>query len=358
MKNKLNKRGIVMAVVLLFLSTGTIAENSAAINNSNFEFRGYDSNIITSTIQPALFDEKIIFQQSISLTGGITAFYSDDKKCVTVYEDFWQVNEEITRVTWWGMPMQRNGDKPGGTIEDTGFIITFYDDTYGRRISPPNESIKDFYASSYLVEIQGRITIVLDGMEIILTQFSYGLPSPIKFTDGDGWLSIKSYEDDEDDYFAWLKSDQGNKFLYHCGGPGGRSNDVAFALYAKNYAPYQPSKPVGETFGDAGVIYSYTTQTEDPESNEIFYKWEWGDGKLSDWLGPYMSGESCEASHKWNKKNEYQIRVKAKDNFGAESPWSDPLAISMPKIHSYNPIIQLILKMLERYPFLQSFFFS
>ena len=37
------------------------------------------------------------------------------------------------------------------------------------------------------------------------------------------------------------------------------------------------------------------------------------------------------ASHIWNAKGTYSIKVKAKDINGAESDWSDPLAVIMPK---------------------------
>ncbi len=61
------------------------------------------------------------------------------------------------------------------------------------------------------------------------------------------------------------------------------------------------------------------------------YLFDWGDEKFSGWVGPYNSGQTAEASHKWNGKGDYEIRVKAKDDHGVQSDWSDPLPISMPK---------------------------
>jgi hypothetical protein len=52
-----------------------------------------------------------------------------------------------------------------------------------------------------------------------------------------------------------------------------------------------------------------------------------GDGNNSGWLGPYNSGATCEAKLIWNVKNYYNIKVKAKDIYGKESSWSDPLPI-------------------------------
>jgi len=47
--------------------------------------------------------------------------------------------------------------------------------------------------------------------------------------------------------------------------------------------------------------------------------------------------------------------VKAKDTHGEESPWSDPLPISMPRnIHSQNPILLwIVANLIERFPILE-----
>ena len=104
--------------------------------------------------------------------------------------------------------------------------------------------------------------------------------------------------------------------------------------YGANRPPHKPSKPSGETSGKLGEEYTYTTSTTDPEENQIFYLWDWDDGTQSEWLGPYNSGDICEATHTWSEeKGFYQIRVKAKDIHDAESEWSDPLSISMPVIY-------------------------
>ena len=86
--------------------------------------------------------------------------------------------------------------------------------------------------------------------------------------------------------------------------------------------------------------YIYTTSTSDSNNYQLYYKWDWGNGAISDWLGPYESGEDASASHNWSRGN-YKIKVKAMNTNGDESPWSDPLPISMPiikfnKLYSIN----------------------
>jgi hypothetical protein len=96
-------------------------------------------------------------------------------------------------------------------------------------------------------------------------------------------------------------------------------------------APKKPQTPTGQNQGTAGKEYSYKTTTVDPQGDQVYYKWDWGDGTQSGWLGPYESGDSCESSHSWEKRGEYEIKVIANDKFGKESEWSDPLKVSMPK---------------------------
>ena len=52
---------------------------------------------------------------------------------------------------------------------------------------------------------------------------------------------------------------------------------------------------------------------------------------VDEWTGLFDSGEPVASSYSWDIEGTYEIRVKAKDIHGAESPWSDPLSVSMPK---------------------------
>ena len=59
--------------------------------------------------------------------------------------------------------------------------------------------------------------------------------------------------------------------------------------------------------------------------------WDWGDKSLSSWMGPYPSGVPINASHEWETKRIYDVRVKAKDENGMESDWSSPLIVDVPQ---------------------------
>jgi hypothetical protein len=127
------------------------------------------------------------------------------------------------------------------------------------------------------------------------------------------------------------------------------SEEEIWLLYSQpqNVPPNKPSKPSGSAKGKINIEYTYTSSTADVNGDQIYYWFDWGDGANSGWIGPYASGATASAKHKWSVKGTYQIKVKAKDIYGAESNWSDPLPVSMPRTISFN---SLFLKLLERFP--------
>lgn len=109
-----------------------------------------------------------------------------------------------------------------------------------------------------------------------------------------------------------------------------------------NSAPNKPLTPSGPISGRPGMPYSYSSSTVDPEGDNIYYLFDWGDGTTSGWIGPFSSGSTIIESHTWANRGTYAIRVKAKDDpngdgdlsDGIESVYSDSLPISMPKSKS------------------------
>jgi hypothetical protein len=98
------------------------------------------------------------------------------------------------------------------------------------------------------------------------------------------------------------------------------------AAGSENYPPSTPAQPDGPFTGEANVEYSYATNTSDPESQQVYYLWSWGD-TMGTWLGPYDSGVIVEATHTWIAAGNYTVKVKAKDDLDMESGWSDPITV-------------------------------
>ena len=61
---------------------------------------------------------------------------------------------------------------------------------------------------------------------------------------------------------------------------------------------------------------TYTANTTDPDGDQIFYKWDWGDGNLTDWLGPVNSTEPIITHHAWLNEGNYTIYLQVKDSTG------------------------------------------
>jgi len=125
--------------------------------------------------------------------------------------------------------------------------------------------------------------------------------------------------------------------------------------YPSNYSglvnflqqPNKPERPIGETNGGIGIEYNYTSTSTDPQNDQIYYMFDWGDKSDSSWIGPYNSGEIVNSSHIWKRRGNFDIKVMAKDIYGHQSDWSDPLSVAIPRTIGFR---SLFLELLERFP--------
>jgi hypothetical protein len=92
-----------------------------------------------------------------------------------------------------------------------------------------------------------------------------------------------------------------------------------------------PAIPV-LTGPDSGVInemYTFHAVTTEPDGENVYYFFDWGDGSNSGWLGPYNSGQSAAAQKSWSTAGTYSVRAKAKDINQVSSGWSTPLIVTI-----------------------------
>jgi hypothetical protein len=102
-----------------------------------------------------------------------------------------------------------------------------------------------------------------------------------------------------------------------------------FHQFNENRPPMTPSQPQGPLNGDVGVVYTYLSNATDPDGDQIYYLFDWGDASESSWIGLFDSGAIVNASHVWHERGLYTIKVKGKDTFDAESNWSDSLNVML-----------------------------
>jgi len=121
---------------------------------------------------------------------------------------------------------------------------------------------------------------------------------------------------------------------------GHSDEEVTLIVTAHNYLYHQenfflnrppeiPNKPTGPTYAKKGTTCTFETNTTDFEGDNISYMWDWGDGNVSGWLGPYESGATVTASYAWDQRGPFWIKVKAKDVNEGESDWSERFKISI-----------------------------
>lgn len=105
------------------------------------------------------------------------------------------------------------------------------------------------------------------------------------------------------------------------------SNNI-YCFGGENLPPVT-TKPVGPTEGETGVEITFSTGTIDPNENDIYYNFTWGDGTDSGWLGPYGSGITIETTHSYSTEGIYYVKVIARDIYKEPSDWSSSLQITI-----------------------------
>jgi chitodextrinase len=96
-----------------------------------------------------------------------------------------------------------------------------------------------------------------------------------------------------------------------------------------NTPPGTPTIPFGETLGYHGTPYTYTTSSTDPDNDNVYYQFDWGDGTMSSWLGPYLSEQTVQTSYSWRTPGLYHVKAHSKDIYGQQSTWSSTLSVEM-----------------------------
>jgi len=115
-----------------------------------------------------------------------------------------------------------------------------------------------------------------------------------------------------------------------------------------NFAPYEP-KIDGPSKIKIRVSQEYRFLTSDLENDDISeYIVNWGDGEDEVINGPFTSGEPIIISHTWKTKGYYFIKAKAKDIYGAESPWAT-IEIIVPRNRQII-LLELFEMILEKFP--------
>ena len=100
-------------------------------------------------------------------------------------------------------------------------------------------------------------------------------------------------------------------------------------LFFDNDPPITPTTPSGVSSGKPDVQYSYSSMTSDPDDDDVFYWFSWGDGSSTGWMGPYSDQQMVSATHRWNIPGVYSVRVRSKDIHDQRSSWSSVRTVTI-----------------------------
>ena len=112
----------------------------------------------------------------------------------------------------------------------------------------------------------------------------------------------------------------------------------------QNLPPNAPAQPIGPTFIERGVGYEYTSFTSDLNGDRVRLRFDWGDGNFSNWSDLVDSNMTVSASHIWDARSTFSVRVIAQDENESNSSWSLPLnvTVSEQETGEVPPVIDII----------------
>lgn len=102
-----------------------------------------------------------------------------------------------------------------------------------------------------------------------------------------------------------------------------------FSMTAAATPPGKPIPPSGETNGEIGIEYTYTSRAKDSDFDDLYYRFDFGD-EITDWSAePVSSGAYFSMNHTWTDPGLYAVKAQVKDINEELSEWSDPLNVTI-----------------------------
>jgi len=169
----------------------------------------------------------------------------------------------------------------------------------------------------------------------IPVEVSFTFSSQISLTSGNTYWFAITPPSEQGKGIRWLRTNTNvysDGQLYRMATSGWQvmsSQDFYFKTFFYNHDPNTPSTPSGPSTGYTGTSYTYSTSATDPDGDQVYYKFDWGDGTNSGWVGSYNSGQTGSASKTWTSPGTYSVKAKAKDTHEDESGWSSVKTVTI-----------------------------
>ena len=328
----MKRKGLTAGILLLFIGVA-ISPGINLIDVQAFEDSSQIQSSCHARFDPIIWDNYGYSSGSVGLSSQLDPVNLWNSQ---VADDFILENESrVTGVHWWGLWW----GEP--RINPCDFNIIFYADD-GTGAMPTGEGMEDPTSTAlavyFMPEVNGTVCGPYDNW------FEYNVSFPAQFNitaDTKYWIAIQEISDySVTGQWGLLTNGNSNPDQLHApvqglpvmGVPYWTSTnygDMAFQLYGGlNYAPLPPVIH-GTYTGYINVEYEFWTDPiVDPSGNSTYCRWDWGDGNITDWFGPFDEGSVLIESHIWTREDVYDIRAQLK-GVGGESNWSEPHTISI-----------------------------
>lgn len=310
-----NSSIILTNYTYLVLNDCTFQDNNKAISLKNCSYNTfYHNNFINNMLHVSSHVDCSNNNWDNTVTGN----YWDD------YRIKYPGASVIPSTGTWNIPyvVNASGDNidnhpwvyPSGPIDTVPPQVTVMYPNGGELVS--GEVVIEWFASDdFAVDLNGAI----------LLEYSAD--------NGATWNQIASQIDNTGSY-VWNTTTVPDGTLYLIGisaideflNIGSDTSDYTFSI--NNFALGYPQIS-GPTQGGNGIPLVFTAVYADSTGDQLYYKWDWGDGNQSIWFGPYLSDVAIATSYEWAYDGNYSVRVKAKNTNGIETVWSSVHLISI-----------------------------
>ncbi len=98
----------------------------------------------------------------------------------------------------------------------------------------------------------------------------------------------------------------------------------------ENNPPEKPNTPLGPSVGYLNAQLTFSSSSTDNDGDDIQYGWDWNnDDDVDKWTNFVAQGTTIQIQHSWNTQGIHSFKVKARDEYGLESSFSDIKSIEI-----------------------------
>lgn len=190
-----------ISLLLLFLLAITVS--GQVVPNEGLLIKNSSAHLRTAIEPCTLCDEGSVFCNTPSPYAGVGL--SDDQRCFVCYDNFYDVNSPIGKITFWGSDLTYTYDYVGCIPSaDESFVFAFYENADG--------AVGNLVASFQAIPTKVYCLPPFAYQDAPIYKYEVELPAPITMTDG--WLSILGTGGTDGCWFGWCIASSGDNFVY------------------------------------------------------------------------------------------------------------------------------------------------